>query len=226
MLVRIENFLTKQEVADAVSLLEKADWVDGAVTAGHLALHAKKNLQLPEDSPTARQLGDFILSLMGQSQHILAAGLPNKIYPPMFNCYQSEGEFGDHIDNTIRRVAGTAVKVRTDISMTVFLSEPEEYEGGELVIQDTYGEQRVKFAAGDMVMYPSTSLHRVTPVTKGRRLASFFWMQSLVRSAEQRRILYDLDMSIQALSAETPNNAEIVSLSGVYHNLLRQWSET
>ncbi|MBU3023954.1 Fe2+-dependent dioxygenase [Aestuariibacter sp. A3R04] len=226
MLVRIENFLTKQEVSNAVELLEQSDWIDGATTAGHLALHAKKNLQLPENSPSARKLGDFILSLIGQSQQILAAGLPNKIYPPMFNCYQENGEFGSHIDNTIRRVSGTAVKVRTDISMTVFFSEPEEYEGGELIIQDTYGEQRIKFAAGDIVMYPSTSLHRVSPVTKGRRLASFFWMQSLVRSAEQRRILYDLDLSIQTLTAENPHNPEIVRLSGVYHNLLRQWSET
>ncbi|WP_370293148.1 Fe2+-dependent dioxygenase [Thalassolituus sp.] len=226
MLIRIPEFISKEQVTECRTLLENADWVNGSVTAGPLAAMAKNNLQLPEGSPVARKLGDFILSVIGQSQEVLAAGLPNKIYPPMFNCYQGGGEFNYHVDNTIRRVAGTAVKIRTDISMTLFLSEPEEYEGGELIIQDTYGEQRVKFAAGDMVLYPSTSLHRVTPVTEGRRLASFFWMQSLVRSAEQRRMLYDLDKSIQALTRENPNNPELVRLAGVYHNLLRQWSDT
>lgn len=226
MLVRIENFFTKEQVAEAVAMLEAAEWVDGAVTAGHQAVKAKRNLQLPEHSEIGKQLGEFILARLGQSQEVLAATLPNKIYPPMFNCYQGGGEFNYHVDNTIRRVAGTSVKIRTDVSMTLFFSEPEDYDGGELIIQDTYGEQRVKFAAGDMVLYPSTSLHKVTPVTRGRRLASFFWLQSLVRSDEQRRILYDLDKSIQALTIDTPDHPELVRLAGVYHNLLRQWSET
>ncbi|MBU2978045.1 Fe2+-dependent dioxygenase [Alteromonas sp. C1M14] len=226
MLVRIENFFTKEQVAEAVAMLESAEWVDGSVTAGHQAVKAKRNLQLPENSEVGKQLREFILARLGQSQAVLAAALPNKIYPPMFNCYQGGGEFNYHVDNTIRRVAGTPAKIRTDVSMTLFFSEPEDYDGGELVIQDTYGEQRVKFAAGDMVLYPSTSLHKVTPVTRGRRLASFFWLQSLIRSDEQRRILYDLDKSIQALTIETPDHPELVRLAGVYHNLLRQWSET
>ncbi|MCU4677007.1 Fe2+-dependent dioxygenase [Catenovulum sp. 2E275] len=226
MLIKVENFLNKAQVSECKQILESADWIDGAITAGHHAKLAKHNLQLPEDSQTAIQLGDFILSVLAQNQQILAAGLPNKIYPPMFNCYQGGGEFDYHVDNSIRRVAGAAVKIRTDVSMTLFLSEPDEYEGGELIIQDTYGEQKIKFAAGDMVLYPGTSLHKVTPVTKGRRLASFFWLQSLVRSDEQRRILYDLDQSVQALTAENPKHPELVRLSGVYHNLLRQWSET
>lgn len=226
MLVRIENFFTKEQVAEAIAMLEAAEWVDGAVTAGHQAVKAKHNLQLPEHSEIGKQLGEFILARLSQSQAVLAAALPNKIYPPMFNCYQGGGEFNYHVDNTIRRVAGSSAKIRTDVSMTLFFSEPEDYDGGELIIQDTYGEQRVKFAAGDMVLYPSTSLHRVTPVTRGRRLASFFWLQSLVRSDEQRRILYDLDKSIQALTMDNPDHPELIRLAGVYHNLLRQWSET
>jgi PKHD-type hydroxylase len=226
MLVKIEKLLTKEQVSKSRAILEAADWEDGAVTAGHHAKRAKRNLQLPENSETARSLGDFILSVIAQSQELLAAALPNKIYPPMFNCYQADGEFDYHVDNAIRKVPGAPVKIRTDISMTLFLSEPEEYDGGELVIQDTFGDQNIKFEAGDMVLYPSTSLHRVTPVTRGRRLASFFWMQSLIRSDEQRRMLHELDKSIQSLTLENPEHKEIVRLSGVYHNLLRQWSDT
>lgn len=226
MLIRIPAVLSSSQVAECRQLLEAADWIDGGVTAGHLTRAAKHNLQLPEDADLARQLGDFILGVLGQSQEFMAAGLPNKIYPPMFNCYQAGGEFDFHVDNAIRRVAGTPVKVRTDVSMTLFLSSPDEYEGGELVVQDTYGEQKIKCDAGDLILYPATSVHRVTPVTKGRRLAAFFWLQSLVRSDEQRRILYELDKSIQAISATTPETPELVRLTGIYHNLLRQWSET
>lgn len=226
MLIKISQLLSPEHVKECRDLLESADWVDGAVTAGYQAQLAKRNLQLPEGSKVARDIGDFILSVLGKNEEVIAAGLPAKIYPPMFNCYQAEGEFNHHVDNAIRQVAGTPVKIRTDISMTLFLSDPSEYEGGELVIEDTFGEQRVKLSAGDMVLYPSTSLHRVTPVTKGRRLASFFWMQSMVRSNEQRRILYDLDKSIQALTQSNPENPELVRLLGVYHNLLRQWCET
>lgn len=226
MLVRINNLLSKEQVQYARQQLEATEWISGSATAGHQAKLAKNNLQLPENSPVAHQLGDMVLDALSQSQEFLAAALPNKIFPPMFNCYQHGGEYGFHVDNCIRRVVGTAVKIRTDVSMTVFLNEPEEYEGGELIIADTYGEQRVKFAAGDAVLYPSTSLHRVTPVTSGRRLASFFWIQSLVRSETQRRTIYDLDQSIQALTAENPNHPQLVPLAGVYHRLLQQWSET
>lgn len=226
MLIKIPQLLSPEQVKECRDLLESADWVDGAVTAGHQAMLAKRNLQLPENAKVARDMGDFILSVLGQNQAVLSAGLPAKIYPPMFNCYQAEGAFNQHIDNAIRKVPGTPVKIRTDISMTLFLSEPDEYEGGELVIEDTFGEQRIKFSAGDMVLYPASSMHRVTPVTQGRRFASFFWMQSMVRSNEQRRILYDLDNSIQALTQKNPENPELVRLLGVYHNLLRQWSET
>lgn len=186
---------------------------------------------MPSDSAEAHQLGDFILARLHDHPLFNSAALANKILPPMFNCYQSAGEFGNHIDNAIRVVPGSAVKIRTDISITVFLSEPESYEGGELIIEDTYGQQSVKLKAGDAILYPSTSTHRVMPVTQGRRLASFFWIQSLIRSDEQRRILFDLDQSIQRLTAanQAADNVvknEIVKLSGVYHNLLRQWSET
>ena len=156
----------------------------------------------------------------------MSAALPLKIFPPLFNCYQGGHSFGVHVDNAIRQVKGTAVKVRTDISMTLFFSEPEEYDGGELVIEDTYGTQSIKLAAGDMILYPSTSLHRVTPVTKGRRLASFFWLQSMVASDEKRSLLYDMDMSIQNLSQGNEDHPAIIQLTGVYHNLLRQWAQT
>ena len=226
MLVQIPNVLSKAQVEECCNLLEQANWVDGKSTAGHQAIKAKHNLQLPQGSELSNELGNFILATLASSQTFMAATLPNKIYPPMFNCYQGGGTFGDHVDNAIRKIPNSPVKIRTDISMTLFLSEPQSYEGGELIIQDTYGEQSVKLAAGDMVIYPSTSLHQVSPVTSGRRLASFFWLQSLIRSDEQRRILFDLDNSIQALTTQDPNQLELVRLAGVYHNLLRQWSET
>lgn len=226
MLITLDKLLSKAQAIEAKAMLEQADWIDGKTTAGHLALDCKNNLQLPSDSPEGQQLGDFILARLHDHPVFNSAALANKILPPMFNCYQSAGEFGNHIDNAIRFTPGSGAKIRTDISITVFLSEPESYEGGELIIEDTYGQQSVKLAAGDAVLYPSTSTHRVTPVTQGRRLASFFWIQSLIRSDEQRRILYDLDQSIQSLTAAAQSKAEVVKLSGVYHNLLRQWSET
>ena len=226
MLITLDNLLSKAQVSEARAMLEQADWVDGKTTAGHLALDCKNNLQLPTDSQEGRQLGDFILARLHDHPLFNSAALANKILPPMFNCYQAAGEFGNHIDNAIRFVPGSAIKIRTDVSITVFFSEPDSYQGGELVIEDTYGQQSVKLKAGDAILYPSTSTHRVTPVTKGRRLASFFWIQSLIRSDEQRRILFDLDQSIQRLSSVEQNAEEIVKLTGVYHNLLRQWSET
>src|SRR5690606_1506450 len=182
MLLKIPQVLTKGQVVSCKELLLAADWADGNVTAGYQSAQAKHNLQLPENSPAARQLGDLVLQALAQNKLFMSAALPLKIFPPLFNCYQGGQSFGVHVDNAIRQVPGTPVKVRTDLSMTLFFSEPEEYEGGELVIEDTYGAHTVKLAAGDMVLYPSTSLHKVTPVTKGRRLASFFWLQSMVTS--------------------------------------------
>ncbi len=226
LLLKIPQVLTKQQVQQAKQILLDADWADGNITAGYQSAKAKNNLQLLEGSEVANKLGDMILAALARNNRFMSAALPLKIFPPLFNCYQGGGSFGVHIDNAIRQVPGTPVKVRTDISMTLFLSEPEEYEGGELIIEDTYGSQTVKLAAGDMILYPSTSLHRVTPVTKGRRLASFFWLQSLVSSDEKRTILFDMDMAIQSLRSDLDDSPEIVQLTGVYHNILRQWSQT
>ena len=206
--------------------MEAAEWVDGKVTAGYQSAKNKNNIQLAENSDAANQLGDIILAALAKNNLFMSAALPLKIFPPLFNCYQGGHSFGVHVDNAIRQVKGTAVKVRTDISMTLFFSEPDEYDGGELVIEDTYGTQSIKLAAGDMILYPSTSLHRVTPVTKGRRLASFFWLQSMVASDEKRSLLYDMDMSIQNLSQGNEDHPAIIQLTGVYHNLLRQWAQT
>jgi len=226
MLLKIPQVLTKEQVKQAKEHLQQADWIDGSITAGYQSSQTKNNLQLPNDSLVGRQLGDMILGALAQNNLFMSAALPGKIFPPLFNCYQGGQSFGTHVDNAIRQVPGTPVKVRTDLSMTLFISEPEEYEGGELVIEDTYGSQRIKLAAGDMLLYPSTSLHRVTPVTKGRRLASFFWLQSMVASDEKRSILFDMDMAIQSLRSKVQDSPEIVQLTGVYHNLLRQWAQT
>lgn len=226
MLLKIPQVLTHAQVDSCKQVLLDADWADGNVTAGYQSAQAKHNLQLPENSPAARQLGDLVLQALAQNKLFMSAALPLKIFPPLFNCYQGGQSFGVHVDNAIRQVPGTPVKVRTDLSMTLFFSEPEEYEGGELVIEDTYGAHRVKLAAGDMVLYPSTSLHKVTPVTKGRRLASFFWLQSMVASDEKRSLLFDMDMAIQSLRQQLADSREIVQLTGVYHNLLRQWAQT
>lgn len=226
MLLKIPQVLNKEQVQQAKELLLQADWADGNITAGYQSAQAKNNLQLPEDSAEAIQLGDTILMALAKSNLFMSAALPLKIFPPLFNCYQGGGNFGVHVDNAIRQVPGTPVKVRTDISMTLFISEPDEYEGGELVIEDRYGAQTVKLAAGDMVLYPSTSLHRVTPVTSGRRLASFFWLQSMVNSDEKRSLLFDMDMAIQSLRSKVNDSSEIVELTGVYNNLLRQWAQT
>jgi len=226
LLIKIPNVLTKEQVQHVKQVMLSADWTDGNVTAGYQSSQAKNNLQLPEESQQAQELGDLILAALAKNNLFMSAALPLKIFPPLFNCYQGGGNFGVHVDNAIRQVPGTPVKVRTDISMTLFISEPEEYEGGELVIEGAFGAQKAKLAAGDMILYPSTSLHRVTPVTKGRRLASFFWLQSLVNSDEKRSILFDMDMAIQSLRSKVNDSPEIVQLTGVYHNMLRQWSQT
>lgn len=225
MLLKIPGVLTAEQVAQCRAALEQADWVDGRVTAGHQSSRVKNNQQLPEDHPVARQWGDLISQTLARNMLFRSAALPAKIYPPLFNRYSGGGNFGVHVDNAVRDVRGTPHRVRTDISATLFLVEPDEYDGGELVIEDTYGAQSIKFAAGDMVLYPGTSLHRVNPVTRGARMASFFWIQSLVREDSQRSLLFDMDTAIQRLAVNAPDHPSVTQLTGVYHNLLRRWVE-
>lgn len=225
MLLHIPNIFSKEEVSYIRSQLEQANWQDGQLTAGHIAINCKDNEQLDEQDPFAIKLGDEIVKRLGNHPLFISAALPYKVFPPMFNRYSGGGTYGFHVDNTIRKSKTSPILVRTDVSSTLFFSEPEEYEGGELVIQDTYGEQRVRLPAGDLVVYPSTSLHQVTPVTRGTRYASFMWTQSMVRSAEKRRLLFDMDMAIQELVKDIPDHPAIIKLSGNYHNLLRQWAE-
>jgi PKHD-type hydroxylase len=228
MLLAIPDVLTPEQVAHARGLLDAADWADGKVTAGYQSAQAKDNAQLPEQSPVARELGRMILDALAKSDTFFAAALPKRIYPPLFNRYAGGQSFGYHVDNAVRydRSGGGAEPVRTDLSATLFFSAPEEYDGGELIIEDTYGTQRVKLPAGGLVLYPSTSLHQVTPVTRGARVASFFWLQSMIRDDGHRRLLFDLDLSIRMLTRDHPGHPSLVRMTGVYHNLLRQWAET
>ena len=225
MLLSIPDVLTKERVAQGRQLLDTAEWVDGRVTAGHQSAKAKDNVQIPEGHPVARQLGDMILAALGKNPLFLSAALPLRVFPPLFNRYSGGQSFGTHVDNAIRQIPGTPHRIRTDLSATLFFANPDEYDGGELVVEDTYGVKSVKLPAGHMVLYPSTSLHHVRPVTRGARVSSFFWLQSMVRDDGQRSLLFDLDMSIQRLSADHPEHPSAVSLTGVYHNLLRQWAE-
>lgn len=226
MLNVIENVFTAEQVADMRGLIESAVWVDGKVTAGAQSGAVKHNRQLPQDSPQAQQLGEHILDALAGHPTFISAALPAKIFPPLFNRYGVGESFGLHVDNAIRAVPGSIVRIRTDLSATLFLSEPDEYDGGELLIEDNYGCQSIKLAAGDMILYPSTSLHRVTPITRGERVCSFFWLQSMVRDNHQRAMLHDLDQSIQSLTVNLGNNHEdVLRLSGLYHNLVRQWAE-
>ncbi len=225
MLVRIPEALSAEEVAHCRAVLERAAWVDGKVTAGAQSRQAKRNLQIPQTSEASRTLGEIILTRLGSHERFTSAALPLRVYPPLFNRYDEGMDFGTHIDNAIRPVPGIGVRVRTDLSATLFLTAPEDYDGGELVIEDTYGEQRVKFAAGDMVLYPATSRHRVEPVTRGSRWSSFFWIQSMVRDDPARALLFDLDGTIQSLRAQYGESEEAVRLTGIYHNLLRRWAE-
>lgn len=225
MLLQIPNVFSKEEVRYIRQRLEQANWQNGQLTAGHIAINCKDNEQLSEEDPFAIELGDEIIKRLGNHPLFISAALPHKVFPPMFNRYQGGGTYGFHVDNAIRKPKTSLQRVRTDVSSTLFFSEPEEYEGGELVIQDTYGEQRVRLPAGDLVLYPSTSLHQVTPVTSGARYASFLWTQSMVRSDEKRRLLFDMDCAIQQLVQDVPNHPSIIKLSGNYHNLLRQWAE-
>jgi PKHD-type hydroxylase len=225
VLLAIPNVLTAEQVVSARQILEEADWVDGRVTAGHQSARAKDNMQLPEHSPAARQLGETILAALGENALFLSAALPSRVFPPLFNRYQGGQSFGTHVDNAIRQVTGTGHRIRTDLSATLFFSQPDEYDGGDLVVEDTFGTHSVKLPAGHMILYPSTSLHHVRPVTRGARLASFFWIQSMVRDDAQRSLLFDLDTGIQMMSQEHAGATASVQLTGVYHNLLRQWAE-
>jgi PKHD-type hydroxylase len=224
MLAHIERVLTPEQVALCREKLAASDWVDGRVTAGVQSAQAKHNLQVPEDSAVARELGELILGALGRNQDFVSAALPLRVFPPLFNRYEAGMGFDTHVDNAIR-FAGP-VRFRTDVSCTLFLSDPDTYDGGELIIEDVYGEHAAKLAAGDMLLYPATSLHRVAPVTRGARWAAFFWAQSMVKSDEQRTLLHNLDRSVQQLSVKLgQRDPEVVSLTGAYHNLLRMWAE-
>lgn len=230
MLITIEKVFTPEQVAVARAKLAAAQWVDGRVTAGYQAQQVKRNAQIPEDSPVSRELGDMVLAALARSPRFMSAALPLRVFPPMFNSYAGGQTFGTHVDTAIRQLTSTGQRIRTDLSATLFLTPPDEYDGGELIVEDSYGEKSVKLPAGDMVLYPATSLHRVEPVTRGNRISSFFWMQSMIRQDVQRSLLFDLDESIQRLARSEHAKAEDVSrtsvqLTGVYHNLLRQWAE-
>jgi PKHD-type hydroxylase len=225
MLIAIPDVLTAEQVVQARQRLDAADWIDGRVTAGVQSARAKDNLQLAQDHPVARQLGDMILSALQSNALFVSAALPLRVFPPMFNRYQGGQSFGSHVDNAIRQVSGTAHRLRTDLSATLFFANPDEYDGGELLIEDTYGVHSVKLPAGHLVLYPSTSLHSVRPVTRGARVASFFWVQSMVRDDGQRTLLFDLDTAIQRIARDVPDHPSTVQLTGIYHNLLRRWAD-
>lgn len=227
MLVQVPNLLTPGEVAQIRDRLGAADWADGRITAGAQSAQAKKNLQVPENTPAHRAMGEIILTALGRNELFTSAALPLRVFPPLFNRYDPGMGFGTHIDNAIRFVKGSGapLRVRTDLSATLFLSDPADYDGGELVIEDTFGAQRIKLAAGDMILYPASSRHHVTEVTRGSRWASFFWIQSMVREDEARRHLFDLDTAIQSLRRRHGDTDEVVRLTGLYHNLVRRWAD-
>ena len=225
MLITIPDVLTPAQVVHARQRLAEAEWVDGKVTAGYQAQTVKKNAQIPENSPVARELGDLILAALARSPLFISAALPLRIFPPMFNSYAGGQTFGAHVDTAIRQFASTGQRIRTDLSSTLFLTDPADYDGGELDVQDTYGTHSVKLAAGSLVLYPATSLHAVRPVTRGARISSFFWLQSMIRDDGKRSLLFELDTAIQRLATDNPGHPSSLPLTGVYHNLLRQWAE-
>lgn len=225
MLLQIPGVLTAEQAAECRRKIEKAEWVDGRITAGHQSARAKDNLQLPENHPVVQAMGEMILSALEQSPLFMSFALPFKVFPPLFNRYEGGQSFGNHVDNAIRQVTGTPHRIRTDLSATLFLTAPEDYDGGELVIEDTYGVHSVKLPAGYLILYPATSLHHVKPVTRGARISSFFWIQSMVRDDGKRTILFDMDMAIQRINEDAPDHPSAVQLTAVYHNLLRRWAE-
>ncbi len=225
MMLHVPAVLSRTDVAECRKLLDTAQWVDGNVTSGEQAAKAKRNRQLPIDAPVTKELGNRVLAALARSPLFISAAIPKRIVPPLFNRYEDGEHFEFHIDNSIRAIPGTADCLRTDISCTVFFTDPDEYDGGELIVKDTYGEHGAKLAAGDMILYPATSLHRVTPVTRGARICSFFWVQSMVRSDWQRTMLFDLDQTIQQLRKQIGDSEQVIALTSHYHNLLRLWSE-
>lgn len=226
MLLRVPQVLNADELKQMRELMSAADWTDGKVTAGTQSAQVKRNIQLPETSEYADNARQIVLKALSRNALFFSAALPKKIYPPLFNQYCEGMDFGAHIDNAVRTHAISGVHVRTDISCTLFIADPESYDGGELVIEDTYGHQMVKLPAGDMVLYPGTSLHHVRPVTKGARLASFFWVQSMVRDDAQRTLLFDMDAAIATLREQMGDTAAVIRLTGNYHNLIRMWADT
>jgi PKHD-type hydroxylase len=226
MMLAIPDVLDAARLARIRAILAGAEWIDGNATSGAQSALAKHNRQLPEDAPAAREAGEIVLDALAGSPLFVAAALPLKVFPPLFNAYRQGEAFGTHVDNAIRIRRGSDFRIRSDLSATLFLAEPDSYDGGELVVDDDYGEHRVKLPAGHLVLYPSSSLHRVTPVTRGERVASVFWIQSMVRDDGERRMLLDLDTSIQALAAgRGQDDGEIIRLTGLYHNLLRRWAD-
>ena len=225
MLIEIPALFSVSEVDATVATLLDQPWVDGKVTAGQRSAMAKNNRQLSEDSPVALRIGEQILARLSDNALFMSAALPKRIYPPLFNRYSGGEAFDWHIDNAIRGIKGVRERVRTDISATLFLAEPASYDGGELVIRDTFGEHAVKLPAGHLLIYPGSSLHKINPVTRGERIASFFWIESLVREDSQRQLLLDMDVAIQTLTAQDADHHALLQLSGAYHNLLRRWSD-
>jgi PKHD-type hydroxylase len=226
MLICIPEVLTKPQVRDIRKLIDAGAWADGRATAGAQSSQAKRNTQLPEDSPEARNAQALVSAVLGNHPLFLSAALPHKVFPPLFNRYVVGDAFGAHVDNAIRPVKNSPERIRTDLSCTLFLTEPEDYDGGELVIETQFGGQEIKLAAGDLVLYPASSLHRVTEITRGTRTSSFFWLQSMVRDDGERTLLFDLDQSIQTLAAERGHgDPEVIRLTGIYHNLIRRWAD-
>ncbi len=225
MLLPIRQVLTEAQLGRCRELIDRATWVDGRVTAGHQSALAKDNRQIPEGAPEAREMGETIVAALERHPLFISAALPLRVFPPLFNRYEGGMSFGAHVDNAVRQITGTPFRIRTDLSATLFLSRPEEYDGGELVVEDTYGAHAVKLPAGDLILYPATSLHRVNPVTRGVRFASFFWIQSMVREDAHRSLLFDLDMAINQVNQALPGHAASVALTCCYHNLLRTWAE-
>jgi PKHD-type hydroxylase len=225
MLLHINQVLSAGEAAEFRAALAAADWVDGRVTAGYQSALAKHNLQLEENQPLAETLRERIVAALERNPLFMGAALPLRVFPPLFNRYDGGQSFGTHVDNSVRQISGTPLRIRTDLSATLFLTPPEDYDGGELIVEDTYGTQSLKLPAGDMALYPGTSLHQVRPVTRGSRICSFFWIQSMIRDDSRRTLLFDLDTAIQRLAAEAPDHPSAVQLTGVYHNLIRMWAE-
>jgi PKHD-type hydroxylase len=226
MMIQVPEVLTPAQVAEIRRVIDAADWIDGNATSGQQAALAKRNRQLSEQSPAAKRAGEIVIDALGRNPLFMAAALPAKVWPPLFNRYGAGERFATHVDNAVRLKSGGVDRLRSDLSATLFLSEPTSYEGGELTVEDTYGAHAVKLAAGDLILYPASSLHHVSPVTAGERVASFFWVQSMIRDDARRRLLFEMDVAVQRLTREVGlDHPSVVALTGTYHNLLRMWAE-